>query len=100
VFVVDDTPRLLQEFLSSLLPKDDNAKTIIFPIPDDVWDDILFDTDMREQPVPTAEEVGDDIYMSAEKATPRPKRGDWTGIYRDGRSAVMLIGALRMEGIL
>jgi len=99
----DDTAVLLSNLLTSLLPTTIGAKTIVYPITDAHWEDVLFDTDDREERPWTRFGDGgedDDIYITAEEAIPKEKRGDWTGDYRDQRSAFLIIGALKTEGIL
>jgi hypothetical protein len=100
----DDTAFLLSNMLTSLLPTTLGAKTFVFPITDSLWEDVLFDTDERPERSHTGSSKMDDdddgIFITAEDAIPKEKRGDWTGDYRDQRSAFLIIGALKSEGIL
>jgi len=104
VVTMDDTAVLLSNMLTSLLPTTLGAKTVVFPITDSLWEDVLFDTDDRPERSWTGSSKtgvdGDDVYITAEEAIPKEKRGDWTGDYRDQRSAFLIIGALKSEGIL
>lgn len=106
VVTVDDTAVLLSNMLTSLLPTTFGAKTLVFPITDAHWEDVLFDTDDREdRPLTrpnndTDEEGGQDIYITSEDAIPKPRKGDWTGDHRDQRSAFLITGALKTEGIV
>jgi len=104
VITMDDTAVLLSNMLTSLLPTTLGAKTVVFPITDSLWDDVLFDTDDRPERSWTGSNKtdthGDEIFITAQEAIPKEKRGDWTGDYRDQRSAFLIIGALKSEGIL
>lgn len=43
----------------------------------------------------------DDVYVYGDEEDPSEKqKGDWTGIDRDRRSAFLIIGSLKSEGIL
>lgn len=55
----------------------------------------------KESPAPTAAktEVLDSIHVYGDEEV-KSRKGDWTGIERDRRSAFLIIGALRSEGIL
>jgi hypothetical protein len=46
--------------------------------------------------------VDDDVYVYAdeEQAEEEPRKGDWTGVERDRRSAFLIMGALRGEGLV
>jgi len=46
------------------------------------------------------EEIIDDLYVSGDREVPLKQKGDWVGVDRDRRSAYLIIGALKMEGIL
>lgn len=71
-------------------------------ISDAQWEEVVFwDRDEDEELKKDEEAVGDDdIYISgdAEKAVSKP--GDWVGVDRDRRSAYLIVGALRSEGLI
>lgn len=46
------------------------------------------------------EEDPDDIYVFGDEGLISEKKGDWIGVDRDRRSAFLIIGALKSEGIL
>jgi len=97
VLAPNDTADMLSNLLTSLLPSTSGSKTIVFPITDAHWNDVLFDTDDRSEEDAANEE---NVYIDGEQAVPRSRKGDWTGTYRDQRSAYLIIGALKTEGIL
>jgi len=102
---MDETAILLSNMLTSLLPTNFGAKVLVFPITDALWEDVLYGTDDREErpwpgPSKTDDDDDDDIYITAEDAIPKPRKGDWTGDYRDQRSAFLIIGAMKSEGIV
>jgi len=70
-------------------------------ISDTQWEDVLWD---REAKGKSLDEKGDDleqdIYAFGDEDTSEKRPGDWTGVDRDRRSAYLIMGALRSEGIL
>jgi hypothetical protein len=62
------------------------------------WEDSMY---AREDPVSdTGEMRTDDIYVVGHEDIPENKRGDWVGLDRERRSAFVILGALRSEGLL
>jgi len=98
VLTTDDTAEILSNLLTSLLPSGIESKTIVFPITDSQWDEVLFDTDDRKEWQPNGDP--EDVFISAADAVSTAQKGDWTGVHRDQRSAFLVIGALKSEGIL
>ncbi|EMD40723.1 hypothetical protein CERSUDRAFT_103100 [Gelatoporia subvermispora B] len=99
----DGTSELLSNLLLSVLPNVPDAKTVAVTISDSQWEEVLWDREEEEEQAeaernkaPVAE---DDVYVS-EGDVPKIRKGDWTGIDRDRRSAFLIMGALRSEGIL
>ncbi|CAA7259791.1 unnamed protein product [Cyclocybe aegerita] len=101
--VADGTSELLSNLLTSILPNIPDAKTVAVTISDAQWEDVLWD---REEEVksllqPVDERVQDDNpYAWDNDDVKEWKRGDWTGVDRDQRSAYLIMGALRSEGLL
>ncbi|KAJ3510985.1 hypothetical protein NLJ89_g4359 [Agrocybe chaxingu] len=101
--VADGTSELLSNLLTSILPNIPDAKTVAVTISDAQWEDVLWD---REEEVksllqPADERVQDDNpYAWDNDDVKEWKRGDWTGVDRDQRSAYLIMGALRSEGLL
>ncbi|KAF8897560.1 hypothetical protein BD779DRAFT_387584 [Infundibulicybe gibba] len=95
--IADGTSELLSNLLTSVLPNIRDAKTVAVTISDSQWEDVLWD---RDGPEVTLEEPNDDIYTYGDDETPERKGGDWVGVDRDRRSAYLIMGALRSEGIL
>lgn len=59
-----------------------------------LWDEP--DEDEQQKP---AKEEEDDIYAEDDDQ-PATRKGDWEGVERDRRSAYLIIGALKQEGLL
>jgi hypothetical protein len=94
---------LLSSLLVSVLPNVPGAKTEAVTISDDQWEDVLWDREAEEQRSVNQEPVGnemEDIFASAEDDGPGHLKGDWGGVDRDRRSAYLIIGALRSDGLL
>jgi len=96
----DGTSELLSNLLTSVLPNIRDAKTVAVTISDSQWEEVLWDREEEERGKQGkhVEEVFDDIYVSDEHDV--PVKGDWVGVDRDRRSAFLIIGALKSEGIL
>ncbi|KAK0468396.1 uncharacterized protein EV420DRAFT_1504257 [Desarmillaria tabescens] len=103
----DGTSELLSNLLTSILPNIRDAKTVAITISDSQWEDVLWNREeeekkgkqSKEERVPVDDE--DDIYVygdEEEEGKRQPR--DWTGVDRDRRSAFLIMGALRSEGIL
>ncbi|KAJ4466081.1 hypothetical protein C8J55DRAFT_544503 [Lentinula edodes] len=104
----DGTSELLSNLLTSVLPNVPDAKTVAVTISEAQWEDVLWD---REEDEKAQKEVAqakeresngenDDIFVYGLEDIPIKRRGDWTGVDRDRRSAFLAIGDLKSEGIL
>ncbi|KZW04068.1 hypothetical protein EXIGLDRAFT_827993 [Exidia glandulosa HHB12029] len=93
----NQTSELFSNFLTSLLPAVPDAKTVAVAVSDQEWHEVLCPEaeDPSDEQEPTVED--DDVYAHG---FPEPKSNDWTGIDRDRRSAFMIQGVLRSEGLL
>ncbi|KAG5649041.1 hypothetical protein DXG03_000390 [Asterophora parasitica] len=106
--IADGTSELLSNLLTSVLPNVRDAKTVAVTINDSQWEDVLWDreeeekiaTELEEKAKEPKPEDEDDIYAFGDEDIPEKKRGDWIGVDRDRRSAYLIMGALRSEGIL
>ncbi|KIY49221.1 hypothetical protein FISHEDRAFT_41103, partial [Fistulina hepatica ATCC 64428] len=113
--IPDATSELLSNLLASLLPNIPGARTVAVTSSDAQWEDALWDreeeeekmkreaqrTAVKEKSNGTSDENDDDIFVSPEThPIPDKLKGDWVGVARDRRSAFLIIGALRSEGIL
>jgi len=102
--VADGTSELLSNLLTSVLPNVRDAKTVAVTISDTQWEDVLWDREEEEKGVIEAsrevKSESDDVYAYGDEDIPRKKKGDWSGVDRDRRSAYLIMGALRSEGIL
>lgn len=87
--------------LTSVLPNIRDAKTVAVTISDNQWEDVLWDREEEEKSKNLKSSIAeDDIYAYGEENSSEKKRGDWDGVDRDRRSAYLIMGALRSEGIL
>ncbi|KAF8165318.1 hypothetical protein B0H34DRAFT_688720 [Crassisporium funariophilum] len=98
----DGTSELLSNLLTSILPNIRDAKTVAVTISDAQWEDVLWDREEEEKGLKNlgAEVEDDDPYLWDKDDTPEWKQGDWVGVDRDQRSAYLIMGALRSEGLL
>jgi hypothetical protein len=96
--IADGTSELLSNLLTSILPNIRDAKTVAVTISDAQWEDVLWDRE--EEAKTSAEAKDDDPYAWDTKDAPEWKQGDWVGVDRDQRSAYLIMGALRSEGLL
>lgn len=77
-------------------------------ISDEQWKEVLWDRDEEEENARRATQVSvdgvsrnadaEDLFGKEDEA--EPQIGDWHGIERDRRSAFLIIGALKQEGLL
>jgi hypothetical protein len=98
----DGTSELLSNLLTSVLPNIRDAKTVAVTISDTQWEDVLWDREEEEKGAQENEKEkdDDDIYVYGDEDMPEKRKGDWVGVDRDRRSAYLIMGALRSEGIL
>ncbi|KAF9567306.1 hypothetical protein CPC08DRAFT_703216 [Agrocybe pediades] len=99
--VADGTSELLSNLLTSILPNVRDAKTVAVTISDAQWEDVLWDRDggVNLSKAETNEE-NNDPYAWDDTDVTDWKQGDWVGVDRDQRSAFLIVGALRSEGLL
>ncbi|KAI9063068.1 hypothetical protein FKP32DRAFT_1676960 [Trametes sanguinea] len=95
-----DLQFLLSNLLLSVLPNVPDARIVAVTIGDAQWEEILWEEpEEDEHKDGMADENEDDIYAK-EGDLPAVKKGDWIGVERDRRSAFLIIGALKQEGLL
>ncbi|KAF8716684.1 hypothetical protein AX14_012248 [Amanita brunnescens Koide BX004] len=90
--IADGTSEMLSNLLTSVLPNMRDAKTVAVTISDTQWEDVLWD---REEGDSRAEIVTESVYVCGDEDVTSKKKGDWTGIDRDRRSAYLIMGALK-----
>ena len=98
--VADGTSDLLSNLLTSVLPNVRDAKTVAVTTSDSQWEDVLWDREEEEEKGTNESLEDQDIYAYGDEGITEKKRGDWVGVDRDRRSAYLIMGALRSEGIL
>ena len=77
-------------------------------ISDSQLEEVLWDREAEERgggdggsARPRADEVNEDeIYVYGDEELAKERKGDWVGLERDRRSAFLIMGALKSEGIL
>lgn len=79
-----------------------DAKTVAVTISDAQWEDVLWDREEELKNVKsgTPEVPKNDPYAWDSEDATEWKQGDWVGVDRDQRSAFLIMGALRSEGLL
>jgi len=97
--------QLLSSLLLSVLPNVRGAKTEAVTISDDQWEDVLWDREADAERRGKSEGIGeagedDDVYVFPDHDVPVHSKGDWVGVDRDRRSAYLIIGALRSDGLI
>ncbi|KAI0921110.1 hypothetical protein AcW2_006193 [Taiwanofungus camphoratus] len=98
----DGTSELVSNLLTSVLPIIPDAKTVAINVSDPMWDEVLWNAEDEESAQiekNKQENDADDIYVSADDPLVI-RKGDWIGVDRDRRSAFLIIGALRQEGLV
>ncbi|KAF9057553.1 hypothetical protein BJ165DRAFT_1421304 [Panaeolus papilionaceus] len=105
--MADGTSELLSNLLTSILPNIRDAKTVAVTSSDSQWADILWDREEEVKALEAAKSVPvqeksdpDDPYDWDNDEVVESKKGDWMGLDRDQRSAFLIMGALRQEGLL
>lgn len=98
--IADGTSELLSNLLTSILPNVRDAKTVAVTISDTQWEDVLWDREKSDEETATKDENEEDIYAYGVEDIAEKNAGDWIGVDRDRRSAYLIMGALRSEGIL
>ena len=94
---------LLSSLLVSVLPNVPGAKAEAVTISDEQWEDVLWDREADEQRTVNEEFVYnemEDIFVTPEDDGSSHSKGDWVGVDRDRRSAYLIIGALRSDGLI
>ncbi|KAI0365252.1 hypothetical protein BV20DRAFT_1039017 [Pilatotrama ljubarskyi] len=96
-----DLQFLLSNLLLSVLPNVPDARIVAVTIGDAQWEEILWEEpDEAEQTKAAEQDDDDDDIYATEGDLPPTRKGDWVGVERDRRSAFLIIGALKQEGLL
>ncbi|PCH41004.1 hypothetical protein WOLCODRAFT_131647 [Wolfiporia cocos MD-104 SS10] len=98
---IDGSSELLSNLLASVLPMVPDVKIVAVTVADSVWDEVLGGPEDEEgvEADTLNGDTDDDIYASPDDL-PALRKGDWTGVNRDRRSAFSIVGALKQEGLL
>ncbi len=86
-----------------MLPNTPDAKTVAVTIRDQKWEEVLWNREDEEQKSLEQDKMDvstDGVFVSGTNDIVKYQKGDWTGVDRDRRSAFLIIGALKSEGIL
>jgi len=100
VLLGDNTSEMVTNLLTSVLPQIPGAKTLAVTVSDFEWAEVIFYDKEGGGGDERNVEAEDDIWVSGEDEETVYKPGDWVGVERDRRSAYLIIGALRSEGII
>ena len=99
----------MSNLLTSILPNIRDARIVAVTVSDSQWDEVFCDPEEeersdlekeKEKEREKAQNRPEDIYIYGEEDMPVKRKGDWVGVDRDRRSAFLIIGALKSEGIL
>ena len=101
----DGSHELLGNLLVAILPNVQDARIVAVTMGDAIWDDVLWDREVEEElmqagPKAAEEEDDDDVFVSGYEDMGAVQKRDWVGVDRDRRSAFLIIGALKQEGLL
>ena len=98
----DGSMDLLNNLLVSILPNITDAKMTAITINDAMWEEVLWDREQEEASLDQEPEKEEQpcTYVTGSEGLVTHRKGDWTGVDRDRRSAYLIIGALRGEGLL
>jgi len=99
---VDGSSELLSNLLTSVLPIIPDARIVAVTVADSIWEEVLGgldDEDEAETEKPAGQGPFDDIFISPDDL-PTTQKDDWVGVNRDRRSAYLIVGALKQEGLL
>lgn len=82
-----------------------NATPVAVSIDDSLWDEMQWncsepDPVRVDNPDQVDQEDGDVFVFGDEEDPSAKQKGDWTGVDRDRRSAFLIMGSLKSEGIL
>ncbi|KAI0756985.1 hypothetical protein C8Q80DRAFT_1349282 [Daedaleopsis nitida] len=91
---------VLTNLLLSILPNLPDPKIVAMTLGDEQWAEVETGDDLGMATDPKTDEDDEDDIYAAEDDHPSYKQGDWMGIERDRRSAYLIIGALKQEGLL
>ena len=85
-----------------MLPDVKNAAPVAVTVDETQWAEVLWNCkEVGGRPNEENKETDDDVFAYETEEDPSQKQpGDWTGIERDRRSALLIVGALRPEGML
>ena len=101
---IDGTMELLTNLLVSILPNIPDAKTAAVTMSDSIWEEVLWDREQEEEeqanPKPPETDDVNKVFVSGDEDMVTSKKGEWSGVDRDRRSAFLIIGALKSEGLL
>ncbi|OSX60215.1 hypothetical protein POSPLADRAFT_1047682 [Postia placenta MAD-698-R-SB12] len=98
---IDGSSELLIALLTSVIPITASAKMVAVTVADTIWEEVLggIDDEDADSESDGHSTVIDDIFVSPDDL-PRAQPGDWTGLNRDRRSAYLIVGALKQEGLI
>ena len=97
----EGTPELLSNMLIAMLPEVKNAAPVAVTVDETQWAEVHWNCkEVIAKPNEDNKEVDEVFAYETEEDPSQKQSGDWTGIERDRRSAFLIVGALRPEGML
>ena len=100
----DGTLDLLNNLLVSIIPNIPDAKTAAVTISEEMWEEVLWNREQEEEEQlgtkAEDEEAIDDVFVCGNEGITNHRKNDWIGVDRDRRSAYLIMGALKGEGLL
>lgn len=89
--------------LSSSVPNVRDARLTVVTMSDEHWADALWDSDADDMPTMQKQASTDedaDLYCTLGEDDKEEHRNDWIGIARDRRSAYLILGSLKSDGLI
>ena len=84
-----------------MLPDVKNAAPVAVTVDDTQWAEVHWNCNEPIKSTTTSSQIDNDVFAYETEEDPSQKQsGDWTGVERDRRSAFLIVGALRPEGML
>ena len=99
---LEHASELMSGLLVSVVPNVQDAKLSVVTISDAQWDDVLWDREAERGTGEDGRAAGEEesVYVRGTAEEKEEHKGDWVGVDRDRRSAYLIIGALKSEGLV
>ena len=94
---------LITGLLNGAVPNLVDAKFTMVTMSAENWADALWNSDAEDMPLvhkPSRKGEGADIYCTLGEDDEEEYQNDWVGVARDKRSAYLILGALKSDGLV